>query len=96
MTGAEELVGKVKSIGERLVEAGQQRFAEHLRPKLRDLIVRGTELKLREARGEDVAVAMAAIESQLSDIGVQERLLIVQTQFDVALQVLLEVADLAT
>jgi hypothetical protein len=95
MTSLDDLLEKAETVGNRLVDAGESRFAEVVRPKLRDLVVRGTQLKLRQARGEDIGTAGIAIESQLSNLGVQERLWVVQTQFDLALQVVVELLDAA-
>ena len=94
--GLDTLLEKAEEIGAQLVESSKSRFSQELQPKLRDLVVRGTQIEMRHAAGIEVGTARIAIQSQLSDIGVQERLHIVELQRDLVRDVLLAVLDLAT
>ena len=96
MTSLAELLEKAEEIGAALVENGKSRFSQELQPKLRNLVIRGTQIEMRHASGVEVGKARVAIESQLSDIGVQERLWVVELQRDLLQQVIVAVLDLAT
>lgn len=96
MTSLAELLEKAEEIGAALVENGKSRFSQELQPKLRSLVIRGTQIEMRHASGVEVGTARVAIESQLSDIGLQERLWVVELQRDLLQQVIVAVLDLAT